>query len=174
MRIALTGGPGAGKTALVDALARRGYAVVPEVARRIIAERKARGLSPRPPPPEFARMIFEKDRAQYRAVAAVDGPVFFDRSLLDAMGMLWALGQLPDRDDLLRRYPYHPTAFILPPWRDIYRQDTERDQTYVESVVVFQQLHRWYADCGYPPVEVPRDTVEARCDFILRNLGQPI
>jgi predicted ATPase len=47
-RVVFTGGPGAGKTALLTELERRGYRVVPEVARAIISERKQKGLPPRP------------------------------------------------------------------------------------------------------------------------------
>mgnify|MGYP001996746728 CR=1 FL=1 len=49
-RFVVTGGPGGGKTTLLDALAARGHRVAPEAARRIIKKRLAAGLSPRPSP----------------------------------------------------------------------------------------------------------------------------
>ena len=36
----ITGGPGVGKTTVVEILARRGYAIVPEAARMIIEEER--------------------------------------------------------------------------------------------------------------------------------------
>jgi predicted ATPase len=39
--VVLTGGPGAGKTTLLEELGAMGYAIVPESARAIIAERLA-------------------------------------------------------------------------------------------------------------------------------------
>ena len=39
--IIITGGPGAGKTSLLDALARRGYMTFPEVSRSLIREQAA-------------------------------------------------------------------------------------------------------------------------------------
>jgi predicted ATPase len=174
MRVAVTGGPGAGKTTLIQGLEQRGFTVVPEAAREIIAERKSRGQSPRPDPLEFARAIVARDIERYEAVRPNPGLVFFDRSLVDALGMLAELGELTDTDRhaLLERHPYHPSAFILPPWRDIYRTDSERDQTWEQAVAVFESLQRWYTRCGLQLVEVPPGTIAERCDFVLQRLAE--
>lgn len=173
VRIAITGGPGAGKTELLKALRDRGYSVVPEVAREIIADRKAKGLSARPPPAEFARMILDRDIFQYKQ-ALPGTPAFFDRSLLDSMSMLFELGCLPmeDKRQLLARYPYYPTAFILPPWREIYCTDSERDQTFDEAIAVYEALRDWYIGCGYCLVEVPKGTIDERCEVVLKALEE--
>ncbi|MBT13409.1 MAG: hypothetical protein CMI02_15405 [Oceanospirillaceae bacterium] len=42
-RFVVTGGPGGGKSTLLDALAERGYRIAPEAARRLIKERLAAG-----------------------------------------------------------------------------------------------------------------------------------
>ncbi len=171
--VVFSGGPGAGKTTVLAALEQRGYAVVPEVARRIIAERKAQGLSPRPSPIEFAQAILAEDAAQYAAASRKDGWVFFDRSALDALGSLFYLGELSDerKEEMLARFAYHPTVFVFPPWQEIYRTDSERDQTYDEAVRVYNSIRSWYSDCGYALVEVPPGTVDERCDFVLEALG---
>jgi predicted ATPase len=44
-RHVLTGAPGAGKTALANALRERGYPVVAEAATDVIAEEQARGVA---------------------------------------------------------------------------------------------------------------------------------
>ena len=174
LRVAVTGGPGAGKTSVLQRLEQRGYTVVPEAAREIIAERKAKGLSARPPPLEFAQAIFGRDAERYHSVAETEKVVFFDRTILDSLGMMAELGQLSDSDRhrLLARYPYYPTAFILPPWREIYRTDSERDQTYEDAVRVYESLRDWYVECDYTLIEVPPATVDERCDFLLQSLGE--
>ncbi len=175
-KVVFTGGPGAGKTAVLEALRQRGYAVVDEVARKVIAERKARGLSPRPAPQAFAETILEEDLRNYaHAEASSAALVFFDRSLLDALGGLAQLGVLSDerRDRLLQEYPYHDPVFLFPPWPDIYRTDSERDQTFPEAVQVFHSVKAWYAACGYTLEEVPLGPIDARCDFLLARLTQP-
>lgn len=174
VRLVVTGGPGAGKTALLEALGALGHAVVPEVARQVIAERKAAGLSHRPAPMDFAKVILDRDVLQYESVGPERGLVFFDRSLLDSLSMLWQLGAVSESEVVacLARYPYHPTAFILPPWREIYRTDDERDQTFDEAVTVYRALRDWYTRCGYNLLEVPTGTVANRRDFVLEHLKE--
>ena len=174
---------------LLDELARRGHPYAPESAREVIRERLARGLSPRPEPAEFANEILRRDIEQYRGVAernlaerggpglpepprGAKGVHFFDRSILDALCMLDQLGLLParDRDRYLTEYPYHSRIFLLPPWKEIYRTDSERDQTFAESVRVHDALREWYLRCGYEIVIVPPGPVAGRCDLVLKTL----
>ena len=174
-RFVVTGGPGGGKSTLLEALVERGYRVAPEAARRLIKERLAAGLAPRPDPVTFARAILNSDMAQYRAATDHDGITFFDRGVLDALYML-DLESALSRDEIARlvqAFPYNVTVFLLPPWEAIYAMDSERDQTFEESVAVFEGMKRWYARWGYETVEVPRVGVAARVSFILEAIGHP-
>ena len=174
-RVILTGGPGAGKTAVLEELERRGYRVVPEAARTIIRNRKREGLPLRPPPLEFARQILASDLRQYAAAAPLRSDlVFFDRGIPDSLGMLDQSERLSsgDRRRFIERYPYHQPAFILPPWRDIYRTDSERDQTFEDAVHVHDHLRDWYEQCGYNLLEVPQGSIDERCAFVLRQVGE--
>src|SRR5215510_6674463 len=87
-RIVFAGGPGSGKTTLLHALRLRGYPVVGDSARAIIQARKSQSLSPRPPPLEFAQAILRLDIQQYGEHASQAGLVFFERGVVDALGML--------------------------------------------------------------------------------------
>lgn len=181
--VVVSGGPGSGKTTVLDELARRGHRYAPESARAIIRERLARGLSPRPDPAEFAYEILGRDIEHYRGVAGREfGPEratagagglhFFDRSILDALGMLDQLGILsaPERDRHLTEYRYHRQVFLLPPWEAIYHFDSERDQTFAESVRIHDALRQWYLRCGYEIVSIPPGPVADRCDLVLKTL----
>jgi predicted ATPase len=174
-RIVVTGGPGVGKTTLLAALAAQGYAFLPDSARAVIQERKRRGLPPRPAPAEFATAILRLDIQQYRSTAADADPVFFDRGIPDALCMLDQLGQLSDSDrrGYLAAYPYCRTVFVLPPWEQIYAADNERDQSFADSVRVYDVLCAWYLRCGFELVEVPRAPVELRCAAVIRRIEQP-
>jgi predicted ATPase len=171
-RIVMTGGPGAGKSTLLGALAARGYGAVPDSARALIVERKARGLPQRLGPSEFAHEILRMDVDRYLRARAESGRVFFERGIVDALGMLDELGLLAreDVDRYLAEYPYHPVVFVLPPWERIYRTDDERDQTFAESVRIYGLIRRWYVRCGYELVTVPRVAVAERCAFVLHAL----
>ena len=171
--IALTGGPGAGKTAVISELRLRGYHCTPDSARAIIRERVSKGLAPRPPPREFAEQVLSRDAEQYQRMAHAIGSVFFDRGVVDALGMVNQLGPLPAGElrGRLASYPYFRTAFCFPPWGEIYTTDAERDHTFAHAVAVHREVAAWYARCGYDLIEVPRVTVQERCEFILQRVG---
>ena len=126
--VIVTGGPGAGKTALLAELAARGYATVEESARAIIRERLARGASRRPDALAFAQEILRRDIEKYLRQPRTSKWVFFDRGLIDALGMLHEASPLPliELETMLASYQFHATVFVLPPWKAIYANDAER------------------------------------------------
>jgi len=172
-RVLITGGPGVGKTTLLAELGARGYATVAESARAIIAERLARGQSPRPDPIAFAQEILRRDTEKYHAHSGESGWVFFDRGLVEALAMLHEVAPLPpvQLDATLRAHPFHSSVFILPPWKDIYTTDAERDHSFPWVKCVHEQLVQWYRSCGYVLHEVPQLPVAARAAFVLRALA---
>ncbi len=172
-RVIVTGGPGSGKTTLLAELASMGYATVGETARAIIAERRALGSSPRPDRVTFAREILRRDIAQYVGLPHNSDWVFFDRGLIEAVGGLHEVAPLPAGElaAMLAAYPFHRSVFVLPPWRAIYVNDDERDQTFAESVEVHARIVGWYRSCGHTLHEVARLPVAERARHVLRTLG---
>ena len=131
-RIVITGAPGAGKTTLLFALRARGYTIIGDTARAVIQDRRSRGLSPRPEPHAFAEEVLRIDVENFVHHATSPGLVFFERGVLDA---LCALDQITPLNEgelnmWLSNYQYFPQVFVLPPWRAIYENDAERDQTF--------------------------------------------
>jgi predicted ATPase len=59
---------------------------------------------------------------------------------------------------------------LFPPWKGIFENDPERDQTFAHAVRVYKPLVEWYLACGYQIVEVPCMSVGERCRFVLRTL----
>ena len=170
--VVITGAPGAGKTTLLGELASRGYRTVPESARAIIAERRAAGLSPRPEPETFAREILRRDSEKYGAVADAGDWVFFDRSAVEAIAMVNEARPL-DQTALgtaLAQLSFYRTVFVLPPWRDIYTTDAERDHTFEHAERVHAALMRWYAKCGYTAHVLPCLPVKERAHHVLQAL----
>jgi predicted ATPase len=170
--VLLTGAPGAGKTTLLQALAARGFAVVSESARAVIRDRLAQGLPPRPPPVEFAQQLLAQDIRNYEASASVGGVAFFDRGVLDSLGMLHAAAPLPPARlaELVAACRYEP-VFLFPAWEQIYCTDGERDQSFGQAQHVEEEMRRWVRRCGAEPIEVPLVPVDERFDFVLRRLG---
>jgi predicted ATPase len=173
-RIAITGGPGAGKTTLLLALQARGYTIVGDSARTIIQGRRRRGLSPRPEAYEFAHETLRMDIENFVRHAATPGHVFFDRSVLDALGFLDGVTPLNDGElsMWLSKYPYCSKVFVLPPWKAIYVNDAERDHTFEHAESVYRATQEWYRRCRYPLIEVPRVSVAERCAYVLQELAK--
>ncbi len=173
-RIVITGGPGAGKTTLLDALTERYHCrVMPDSARKLIQQRASANLSPRPEPLEFATTLVEMDAANY--LSAGDQKIcFFERGVLDSLGMLQHAGGItPDElDAYVDQHRYNPLVFVLPPWREIYVQDSERDHSYGHAEAVFESITRWYRRWDYRLVELPKTSVPERVDFVVQTLAR--
>lgn len=169
-----TGGPGAGKTSVITALAAKGFAVVPESGRQIIQEQVASGGAALP----WADKTLFRDRMLAAALhdfeqQPADGqPVFFDRGIPDLIGYS-SLENLPVPvvlQEYAATWRYHPRVFIFPPWEEIYQGDTERKQDYATAVATYEAMQAAYTGNGYELVTVPCTGVADRVAFILDNL----
>ena len=169
-RVIVTGGPGAGKTTLLAELAAMGYTTVEESARAIIAERLAVGASRRPDLATFAREVLRRDIDKYLRQPHTSRWVFFDRGVIDALGLLQEVSPLPvhELEAMLSTYPFHRSVFILPPWEAIYTNDAERDQSFADAINVHIKLVSWYRSCGYVLHDVPRLPAPQRARHVLR------
>ena len=173
-RIVITGGPGAGKTTLLLALQARGYTIVGDSARTIIQDRRRRGLSPRPNAQEFVHETLRMDIENFVHYAATPGHVFFERGVLDALCGLDRVEPLNESElsTWLSKYQYCSKVFVLPPWKEIYVQDAERDHTFEHAEWVNSITHEWYRRLGrYQLIEVPKVSVAERCTYVLQALA---
>jgi predicted ATPase len=169
--VVLTGGPGSGKTALIQALAQQGYETTIEAGRGIIQDQLAidgRGL-PWCDPSLFAELMLSWEMQSYRRAERKSRIVFFDRGVPDVIGYLRVTG-LPVPGHMTRAAEalrYHRRVFILPPWPEIYAQDQERKQTFAEAERTYRAMVETYEALRYDLVTVPRDSIEERTRFVL-------
>jgi predicted ATPase len=167
----LTGGPGAGKSTLIDALAGAGFATVPEAGRAIIRQQAQIAGRGRPSvdPDLFAELMLSWELQSYHARASEPEPVFFDRGIVDVIGYLKLSGRpVPEHMSAAARlYRYNRCVFVCPPWPQIFTQDNERKQDLDEADRTYRALVETYAGCGYELVEVPRTPVDERLRFII-------
>ncbi|MFM9858116.1 AAA family ATPase [Pseudoxanthobacter sp. M-2] len=173
--VVITGGPGSGKTTLIDALEAAGFDRTVEAGRAIIRDEVAAGGDALPwgDREAFAERMLDRDVRTYTTVCRVaeecDGPIFFDRGVPDVIGYRRLVG-LPvpaALDAAARRHRYHPRVFLAPPWPEIFHGDTERRQDFAEAVRTCEAMRTVYGDYGYEVVELPKARVAERVAFVL-------
>jgi predicted ATPase len=173
----LTGGPGSGKTTLVEALKARGYATTEEAGRGVIREQTQDGGDGLPwiDRERFAELMFEWELRSYRDAERRDGPVVFDRGLPDTIGYRRLEGlEVPAwMEEEAWRLRYNAQVFIAPPWKEIYGRDEERRQSWELAVRTYEVMAETYTEFGYELMELPRVAVERREDFIIAALDSP-
>lgn len=168
-RFLLVGGPGVGKTLTARVLQQHGFQCMPDVARSIIQSRLSRGEIPRPEPRKFATQILLEEIKNYDSTSKSQSPVFFERGIPDALGMLSECAAIAEHrvEVELALRPCNENVFFFPFWPEIYAQDEERDQTPEQADFISRAVEKWYRKLGFTIIEMPRRSPEERCAFIV-------
>ena len=168
----VTGPPGAGKTALIDELARRGLRTVAEAARAIL--RGTGGMALRAGDPlGFARAMLVREVADLAALPDDGEWTIFDRGIGDSLGFLRLAGLDPPTElkSLATSSRYSGPVFLAPAWQGIFHGDAERVQTWSEALVSGEAVAAAWRALGYDLIELPRISPEARADFVEAELA---
>lgn len=171
----ITGGPGSGKTSLIDALAADGVRHMPEAGRAIIQDQVDIGGAALPwnDREAFAALMLSWEMRSYREAESAPGPVIFDRGIPDVVGYLRLCG-LPVPAPALRaaeQRRYASRVFIAPPWPAIFEQDAERKQTLAEAEATYHAMVGAYSSFGYELVSLPLVSVAERARFVRDHIG---
>lgn len=171
----LTGGPGSGKTSLIEALAAQGHVTAPEAGRAIIRDQMAIGGPALPWADRqlFAELMLAWECRSHHWAQSQQGLVFFDRGVPDVLGYL-ALCDLPAPPHAVEaaaKFRYNAKVFALPPWPDIFANDSERRQDLDEAARTYDAVTAAYRRHGYAIVDVPRVSIAQRLRFILAATG---
>ena len=170
--IILSGCSGGGKSTLLGELARRGFATVEEPGRRIVIEETRNNGTALPwiDMEAFARRAIVM-ALEDRQKAPPEGPIFFDRGLIDAASALRHINGDAFIETLRDAHRYNRLVFLTPPWPEIYRGDSERKHDFDAAVEEYERLVRDYDELGYDTVVLPKSGIEERADFILTRIG---
>lgn len=171
----LTGGPGSGKSALIEALREAGYQRTVEAGRGIIQDQVAIDGNALPwrDPQFFAELMLSWDMRSYHMAEGKTGPVFFDRGVVDVIGYLRLLGLPVPRhmEKAAEVFRYNRRVFGAPPWKEIFTQDQERKQDFAEAVRTYEAMVAAYQNYGYELIELPLVPVAERMRFVAHNLA---
>ena len=172
----LTGGPGGGKTTLIEHLRGEGELCVDEAARAVIRQQAASGGNALPwgDPVAYWRETSRRDLAVYDSLAGETRTVFFDRGVVDDLAWARVANFTPDPELVakLEARACNVHVFTFAPWAEIYVQDVERRQDFAEAARTYDIILQTLWGLGYQVVEVPRTTVAARAEFLRGVISQ--
>jgi len=173
----VSGGPGFGKTSIINELEKRGYHSVHEISRSIIKEQLDSGgdVLPWKNLNTFSRLVFER-----RVIQHSETPhhlhSFFDRGVPDVVAyMVRDELELPEKYvHALSELNYNQFIFLTPPWPEIFINDNERKESFEQACDIHTFIKDTYTNLGYTTFEIPKVNVNDRVDFILTNLQLPL
>ena len=170
----ITGGPGTGKTTIIDKLIEYGHVCYPEISREITLEAKKQGVEQLflEKPLLFSELLLEGRKKQYqKALAEENNTVFIDRGIPDILAYMHYIGDsYPAFFDQACKENQYSKVFILPPWEEIYISDEARYENYEQAKLIFDHLKETYQSYGYQLIEIPKGTVEERINYLLKEL----
>ena len=176
--IVIIGGPGTGKTTIIEGLIAIGYCCYPEVSREVTLEAKKQGIEQLflENPLLFSELLLEGRKKQFEnANQETETIVFLDRGIPDVLAYMHYIGDsYPAHFDTCCKEHIYSKIFILPPWEEIYVSDDERYENYEQAKLIYNHLTETYQHYGYNLIEVPKGTLEARIGYILEQVNQSV
>jgi predicted ATPase len=170
-KIVITGGPGTGKTTVIEELTKRNFECMHEISREVTLNNRKYGTEQLflTKPLLFSELLLEGRVNQYiEAEKRNCKLVFFDRGIPDVHAYMNYISiDYPNTyvvKSKMYRYNY---IFLMPPWQEIYISDNERYENFEQALAIHNHLERTYKELGYTIIEVPTGTIENRTDFIL-------
>jgi len=173
-KIVITGGPGTGKSTVIEALTKRDFMCMPEISRAVTLNARKNGTEQLflTKPLLFSELLLEGRVNQFiEAETSNNELVFFDRGIPDVHAYMNYISIDYPQSYIVKsnlyRYNY---IFLMPPWEEIYITDNERYENFEQALAIHNHLERTYKDLNYPIIEVPTGTVDERIEFILAAL----
>jgi len=169
----ISGAPGTGKTTIINALKKKDHYCAEEISRELIAEQISIGGNILPWKDQIA---FENKIAHRRYKQYLDSPenciCFFDRSSVDCIAYLNnnKLESTSRINHIIKNCIFNKTVFYTPIWEEIYKNDSERQESFDQSIRIDKYLKDSYMKFGYTIIEIPKTTLDKRVNFILSQI----
>lgn len=177
-RYILTGGPGAGKTSIINFLAEKGYSTVPEAATEIIEQDIKKGIeNPWMAADYHIRMYQLISKRQDEVQNSMAPVVFFDRGHLDGLSYI-----LLQKRTLYQCIIDHVQTSIDTQYfnKIVFFIDSlgfvvpgpARTEDLQESLLKANCLEKNYRAMGYEIIHIPPGPVEARAQMIINHISK--
>lgn len=171
-RYIITGGPGSGKSSLLNALSTKGYHCFEEISRIIIREQHKIGGDKVPwgNLADFADLCYEQMSKQLIDCHPTASN-FFDRGLPDIIAYVRRGGLNVPSKYFEKCKDYNKCIFLAPPWKEIFINDDERPESFEDAEEISLFLKRTYQELGFTIIELPKLSIKDRLLFIENYLA---
>jgi predicted ATPase len=179
----LTGGPGVGKSSIIQNLSNKGFVAVTEAAEEISKEALKMGILSPWCEPWFEDRVIELQKQQYcQATAEQAQTIFFDRGPIDPLTYQLRNPSEPNKNIIqaveqsLNENLYDKMVFLIENL-GFCNQNEYRKESNEDSLAIGRDLELNYAKLGYTIIRVPafpeleeKQSIEKRVEFILRHI----
>ena len=173
-RIVITGGPGTGKSSIINELIERKFTCFEEVSRQVTLDARKDGIEQLflTKPLLFSELLLEARTQQFIDAESVDAQVvFLDRGLPDVLAYMdYVKSVYPNYFVEACESHKYDKVFVLSPWQEIFVSDNERYENFNQAVEIHNALLDTYKNFDYELLDVPFGTVPERADFIIDAL----
>lgn len=170
-RIVITGGPGTGKTSIINELKNRNYTCLDEISREVTLKAREDGIEQLflTQPLLFSELLLKGREKQFNdASNAKSDIVFLDRGLPDVLAYMDYIGDTYPKEFVNScKNNLYDLVFILEPWQEIFTSDNERYENFDQAVKIHHHLLNTYERFDYKLLDVPFAKIEERADFII-------
>jgi len=173
-KIIITGGPGTGKTSLIEELKKNNFKCFDEISREITLKYRKKGIEQLflSDPNLFSQELLNGRIQQFnKSINLQADCVFFDRGIPDIIAYLnFKKVDLSKKIlESVDKYKYD-MIFLLEPWEDIYSSDIIRYESFDQVITIDSYIKNTYKEFGYNPIIVPKDNIKNRVDFVINSL----
>lgn len=174
-KIVITGGPGTGKSSIINELISRDFTCFEEVSRQVTLDARKDGVDQLflTEPLLFSELLLKARLQQFKEAETInENIVFIDRGLPDVLAYMdYAKSDYPKHFTETCKTHIYDKVFVLAPWQEIFVSDSERYENFDQAVEIHHSLLDTYNRFGYELIDVPFESITKRADFILDHLN---
>mgnify|MGYP001581106973 CR=1 FL=1 len=179
-KFVIAGGPGTGKTSIINGLEKRGYRILKEAAREISKKDKRfigksiLEINKK----DFQNAILDFQIKQIKELEKIKNGeeekeiIFFDRGLGDTLAYynLYKLKTTKDKINKIKNIKYEK-IFVLD-FLNVYKNDKLRKESEEEQEKIHEEIIEMYNKLGYKEriITIPFMSVKKRVNFILNKI----